>query len=153
MSQIDSALADMLDITGDNPTTEAPADGVLFVTPDGAWVRERSREFFVALGDTDPDYDASLFAVKNLGFIVVRVSPRSLVDIKLHPRNVTAATLLSIQHLLPSIQSDLFRISYLKENWVSETASSAAKTICRLSEICAVEGVGVTRHEFSSVIH
>jgi len=53
-----SALADMLDITGNNPTTEAQADGVLFVTPDGVWVRERSREFFVTLGDTDPDYDA-----------------------------------------------------------------------------------------------
>jgi hypothetical protein len=148
-----SDLAAMLGVTGDDLPTEAPADGVLFVTPDGAWVRDRSREFFAALGDTDPDYDASLFAVKNLGFIVVRVSPESLVDIKLHPRNVTSAALASIQHLLPSIQSDLFRISYLKESWASETASSAAKTICRLSEICALEGVGVTRHEFSSVIH
>jgi hypothetical protein len=150
MSQID---LDVLDPTGDNPTTEAPADGVLFVTPDGAWVRERSRDFFLALGDADPDYDASLFAVKNLGFIGVRVSPKSLVDIKLHPRNVTSAALILVQQLLPSIQSNLFRISYLKENWVSETTSSAAKMVCRLSEICAMEGVGVTRHEFSSIIH
>jgi hypothetical protein len=148
-----SALGDVLDITDNSPKTEAPADGVLFVTPDGGWVRERSREFFVALGDPDPDYDASLFAVKNLGFIVIRVSPEPLVEIKLHPRNVTSAALASIRHLLLSVRSDLFRFSYLKEDWVSETAHSAAQTICRLSEICALEGVGVTRDEFSSVIH
>jgi hypothetical protein len=148
-----SALGEALDTTGNSPTTEALADGVLLVTPDGGWVRERSREFFVALGDSDPDYDASLFAVKNLGFIVIRVSPESLVEIRLHPRNVSSAALASIQHLLPSVQSDLFRISYLKEGWISETAPSAAQTICRLSEICALEGVGVTRGELSSVVH
>jgi hypothetical protein len=148
-----SVIGGALDITGNSPTTEAPANGSLFVTPDGGWVRERSREFFVALGDSDPDYNASLFAVKNLGFIVIRVSPESLVEIKLHPRNVTAAALASIQHLLPSVQSDLFRISYFKEDWVSEAVPSAAQTICRLSEICALEGVGVTLDEFSSGIH
>src|SRR5262245_15282294 len=67
-------------------------DGI-FVTPDGAWLREGSGEFFVALGDPDPDYDAPLFAIKNLGFIFVRVAAAPLVDITLHPRNVAPAAL------------------------------------------------------------
>ena len=148
-----AALADVLEITGNNQTTKTAADGVLFVTPDGAWVRERSREFLIALGDSDADYDASLFAVKNLGFIAVDISAKSFVEIKLHPRNITSEALSSIQRWLPSLKPVLFRINYLKGNWISETASSAAETICRLSELCAQEGPGVTHHEFSPVIH
>jgi hypothetical protein len=144
-------FADMLDVPDDSPT-EAPADGGLFVTPDGAWVAERSKEFFAALGDPDPDYDAALFAVKNLGFVAVRVS-RSVVDIKLHPRNITSAALTSIQQLLPLIAVDFFQITYLTEEWTAETVSSAAKTICRLSEICVSKEAGVSWRERPTVVH
>jgi len=135
----------MLEVRRDTPTANALAGGGMLVTPDGTWVHEESSDFFIALGDTDPDYDASLFAVKNLGFIAVRIESKSLVDIMLHPRNVASTALLSLQHRLPSIQSEMFRISYLKDVWLSETTSLSTRAICRLSEICALEGVvGVT---------
>jgi hypothetical protein len=35
-----------------------PPGNVMFVTPDGTWVGEKSSEFFGVLGDTHPDYDA-----------------------------------------------------------------------------------------------
>jgi hypothetical protein len=41
----------------------------MLITPDGGWVSPDSAEFYTALGDPDPDYDAINFAVKNLGFI------------------------------------------------------------------------------------
>src|SRR5262249_15618854 len=69
----------------------------IFITPDGAWLREGSAEFFIALGDPEPDYDAPLFTIKNLGFICVRVVTASVVDITLHPRNVAPAALRSLQ--------------------------------------------------------
>src|SRR5437764_4536406 len=37
----------------------------MLATPDGKWVFPNSAEFFAALGDSDPDYDALAFAFKN----------------------------------------------------------------------------------------
>jgi hypothetical protein len=51
---------------------ESAAASLLLVTPTGNWVRDGSREFLTVLGDPDPDYDAAMFAVRNLGFIAVR---------------------------------------------------------------------------------
>jgi len=79
--------------------------GGVFVTPDGAWLREGSEEFFVALGDPNPDYDAPSFAIKNLGFIFVRVVATSVAEIRLHPRNAAPAALRSLQQWLQSFQS------------------------------------------------
>lgn len=131
----------------------APENGAVFVDPDGSWIREGSKEFFEALGDPNPDYDASLFAVKNLGFIAIGVSPQLFTSIKIHPTNVTEAALLSTQRLLSSIQCDCFRISYLEETWLSETTPSAARTISRLSEICAREELGITASGSASLVH
>jgi hypothetical protein len=130
-----------------------PPGSVIFVTPDGTWVGEKSSEFFSVLGDTHPDYDAPLYVRKNFGFIAVCIFPKSPVHIKVHPRNVTAAALLSIQNILPSIRSNSFRITYLKNRWTSEVAPSARRAICRLSEICACEGVGINLREFTTLLH
>src|SRR5258708_2737655 len=126
---------------GHEPATVSLAGGV-FVMADGAWVRENSQEFFIALGDTNPDYDASLFAVKNLGFIAFRVIPKVLVDIALHPRNVTSVALFSARQWLQSTQYNLFRINYLQDYWLSAVCSSSAQAIGQLSEICTPKGVG-----------
>jgi hypothetical protein len=142
----------MPEVTPDEPAVESPGS-VIFVTPDGTWVGEKSSEFFGLLGDTHPDYDAPLYVIKNFGFIAVCIFPKSLVDIKVHPRNVTAAALLSIQNVLPSIRSDSFRITYLKDAWTSEVAPSATRAICRLSEICAREGVGINLRESTARLH
>jgi hypothetical protein len=142
----------MSEITPDERAVEPPGS-VIFVTPDGTWVGEKSGEFLGVLGDAHPDYDAPLYVIKNFGFIAVCIFPKSLVNIKVHPRNVTAAALLSIQNVLPSIRSNSFRITYLKDEWTSEVAPSAARAICRLSEICAREGVGINPREVTALLH
>jgi hypothetical protein len=63
---------------------EPRAAGLLLVMSTGDWVRESSREFLAVLGDHDPDYDAAMFAVRNLGFIAVR-RHEAMLELVLHP--------------------------------------------------------------------
>jgi hypothetical protein len=109
----------------------------MLVTPDGKWVFPNTAEFFAALGDPAPDYDAAAFAVKNLGFISFQTIEQSVVEIELHPRNVELPALLAVQQQLLTSQVRLFRVKYFDTAWQSEISSSAEHTIERLSELCA----------------
>jgi hypothetical protein len=109
----------------------------MLVTSDGHWVIEGSSGFFEALGDPEPDYDGTLFAVKNLGFIRFQVLDGSIVEIELHPRNVEPSALLAVQQQLFSLRCKLIRIKHFHTTWLSEITSSSEKAIARLSELCA----------------
>jgi hypothetical protein len=85
----------MAEVTPNEPV-DSPGS-LIFVTPDGTWVGARIGEFFGLLGNPHPDCDAPFYVIKDFGFIAVCIFPKSLVDIKVRPRNVTAAALLSIQ--------------------------------------------------------
>ena len=130
----------------------------MVVTPDGKWVFPNTAEFYGALGDSSPDYDAIAFAVKNLGFIKWDIIEQSIIEIELHPRNVELAALLSVQQQLLSAPVRLFRIKYFDTAWQSEIAASVEHTIDRLSELCAPvftpqmsERFLVERQDFSTV--
>ena len=132
----------------------------MLATPDGKWVFPNSAEFFAALGDSDPDYDAIAFAVKNLGFVKLQSIGQSVVEVELHPRNVERPALLAAQQQLLMSQVSLFRIRYFDTDWESEISSTAEHTIERLSELCApvytpamTERFIVEPQEFSNVFH
>jgi hypothetical protein len=57
-------------------------------------------EFVGLLGDNAPDYDAVSFVVRNLGFIKFQISGQSIVEIDLHPRNVSMPALTAVQECL-----------------------------------------------------
>ena len=95
---------------------ETAAADLLLVTPTGEWMREGSREFRAALGDPEPDYDAAMFAVRNLGFIAVR-RHEAMLDVILHPRNAEPAAVDAAVAMLGSSLSRLFRITYLDSRW------------------------------------
>lgn len=120
----------------------------ILITPDGQWVLPDTPDFFAALGDPDPDYDAVAFAVKNLGFIKFQVIEQSIVEIELHPRNVELAALLAVQQQLLCSDVRLFRIKYFDTSWQSEIGSSAEFTISRLSELCAPQFTPATHERF-----
>src|SRR5215469_11735019 len=107
----------------------------MLVTSDGRWVLEDSAELAAELGDPKPDYDAALFAVKNLGFIRFQVLDGSIVEIELHPRNVQLPALLAVQQQLLSSVVKLFRLKYLDTAWRSEIMTSPEAAVTRLSEL------------------
>jgi hypothetical protein len=109
----------------------------MLASPDGRWLFPESPEFFEALVDVGPDYDAEAFAIKNLGFVKVQILEKSFIEIELYPRNVQLPALLAAQQLVMSSQVKLFRIKYYTKEWQSEISANAEQTIARLSELCA----------------
>ena len=107
------------------------------VTSDGQTVFPGSPEFLAALDDPDPDYDAEAFAVKNLGFIKVSIIDQSIVEIELHPRNVTMQAVLAVQQQIQSAGVNLFRIKHFDTSWQSEITSTAEQAMIRLSQLTA----------------
>jgi hypothetical protein len=121
----------------------------MLVNTNGQWVFPGSAEFFEALGDADPDYDASAFAVKNLGFIEFTLIGDTLIEIELHPRNVAYPALLAVQHQIQSSHSRLFRIKYFDSEWRSEITSSPEQAITRLSQLAAPHFEPAARERFT----
>jgi hypothetical protein len=109
----------------------------MLVTPDGQWVVENSGEFFAALDDPDPDYDAVSFAVKNQGFIKFQILDQSVIEVELHPYTVELPALLAVQQQLITSNVALFRIRFFTSSWQSEILSDRDLAISRLSELCA----------------
>jgi hypothetical protein len=108
----------------------------MLATADGGWLLPNTPEFFEALGDPDPDYDAVAFAIKNLGFVKFQIVGHSIGEIELHPRNVELRALLATQQEILASQCHLFRIKYFDTAWHSEISSSPENVIGRLSELC-----------------
>jgi hypothetical protein len=111
----------------------------MFVTPEGQWMLADSAEFLDALGDPDPDYDSTAFAVKNLGFIKFQILDNSIIEIDLHPLNTQLPALLAVQQQILSSRVTLFRLKYFEESWHSEIMISSERAIARLSELCTPE--------------
>ena len=109
----------------------------MLVTPDAQWVLPDAPEFFEALGDPEPDYDAIQFAVTNLGFIKFQVVERSIVEVDLNPCHVELPALLAIQQEIIRSEVRLFRIKFFDGSWRSEISSSREHVVARLSELCA----------------
>jgi hypothetical protein len=122
----------------------------MLVTPEGKWVFPNTAEFFEAVGDPAPDYDAVAFAVKNLGFIKWQMIEQSIIEIELHPRSVGLAALLSAQQQLLVAPVRLFRIRYFETAWESEISASLEHTIRRLSELCAPVFTPVATERYTS---
>jgi hypothetical protein len=120
----------------------------ILISPEGQWMLPGTPDFFTALGDPDPDYDAVSFAVRNLGFIKFEVIRQSIVEIELHPRNVELPALLAVQQQLLSSDLRLFRIKYFDTSWHSEISSSVEGTIARLSELCGPHSTPMINDRF-----
>jgi hypothetical protein len=109
----------------------------MLVTPDAQWLLPDSPEFFEALDDPSPDYDAVAFAIKNLGFIKFHLLERSIVEIELHPRIVELPALLAVQQAVLRSEVGLFRLKFFDTAWQSEISSSPEHIIARLSDLCS----------------
>jgi hypothetical protein len=111
----------------------------MLISADGHCVRNDSKEFLEELlGDPNPDYDATLFAVKNLGFVNFGRCG-SLLEIVVHPRNTAWPAIDAMISIIGSSDAELFTITYLGQlDWCQETTTSTRDACGRLLEICAV---------------
>jgi hypothetical protein len=115
----------------------------ILIGPDGRWFHENSPEFVAHLGDNNPDYDSTLFAVRNLGFVEF-VRYDSLVEITVHPKQVKEPALCAVQSLVSASQAELFRIKHFERSWKSEILSSARDAAVRMFQLCAAFSSGDT---------
>src|SRR5713226_8157530 len=120
----------------------------MLVTAEGRWVIEDSAEFLAALGDPEPDYDATSFAVKNLGFIKFQILDNSIIEIELHPQNIELPALLTVQQHLLSTQVKLFRIKYFETAWRSEILPSSESAVSRLAELCSPKFAPASKEKY-----
>jgi hypothetical protein len=107
------------------------------VSPIAEWLADGSDELHSAIGYTEPDFDASGFAVKNLGFIRVLVIGENLVEVTLHPRNAESAAVASVSSRLRDTRAVLYRLRYLTTHWQSEVFSNAQQLINRMLLLCS----------------
>jgi hypothetical protein len=108
----------------------------LLATPEGRWLHADSARFFALLGETAPDYDGVLFAVKNLGFIALRMRLGLPVEIVLHPHNAAPNALAVVFRMLRGSRLQPVRIRHLQTAWQQETVWSPEEAISRLRELC-----------------
>ncbi|HEX3861935.1 MAG TPA: hypothetical protein VHY35_09625 [Stellaceae bacterium] len=112
---------------------DAPEWGFL-ISPTGRWFAEGGSEFLREIDDPSPDYDASLFAVKNLGFVRVR-QYSALTEITLHPTVAAVAAIDAAISTLSLSPAKLFRVKHLQAEWHDELKRSAGCTAARLAEL------------------
>lgn len=105
------------------------------VTPDGRWLPEGGTDFLEEVGDLDPDYDAPMFAVKNLGFARVELISDLVISITVHPRNVDLNSLIAIEHSLANSSARAFYIRFLTTRWETELLSTAQQAFERLHNL------------------
>ena len=117
------------------PAPRRRATAVL-VTPDRC-VREESRAFGALIGEHAPDWDATRFAVVNLGFLVLR-RDGSRLDIIVHPRTADAAAVDAALTMAGISGAAVFTIAWLGPSaWQWENFTSAREACARLMEVCS----------------
>jgi hypothetical protein len=108
----------------------------LLVGSHGCVMTEDSPEFLVSvLADPTPDYDAPLFAVKNLGFVLFR-RYAELLEITVRPETVAPRAVIAAIANIASSSARLFRIKHLKGDWQIELTVGAREASARLLQLC-----------------
>jgi hypothetical protein len=103
----------------------------LLFGPDGRWFKEDSSELFAELGDPNPDYDASRFAVVNLGFVKLELADL-FAEITLNPTTVLPTALAALHKSVPWSRPTIVRLRYIGEPEESNSALLPRDALARL---------------------
>ncbi len=97
---------------------------------------EDSPDFLVkVLADPEPDYDAPLFAVRNLGFVLFR-RYAELLEITVRPAIVAPRAVMAAIATIASSNAGVFRIKYFEADWQVELAATSREASARLVKLC-----------------
>src|ERR1700674_2572527 len=86
------------------------------------------------LGYPDPDFDLPGYAVRNLGFVLVRQKGTS-VHVSLRPSLVQPPPLAALFYHLAEAAPERLLLSYLRASWLHEIMRSAYEAMLRLEDL------------------
>lgn len=106
------------------------------ISPEGSWLSTGSLEAERAIGYEDPDFDATLFAVKNQGFVQVSFDTPASVRIRLHPTTIARGALVSLLQRFSTFGTAAITVSHLTDHWIAEAFDTPAAAYDRITELC-----------------
>jgi hypothetical protein len=86
------------------------------------------------LGYPNPDFDLAGYAVRNLGFVLVREKGVS-VHVSLRPALVRPPALAALFYRLAEVSPDRLLLSYLQGRWLHEIMRSSYEAMLRLEDL------------------
>ncbi|HKK31850.1 MAG TPA: hypothetical protein VKA18_15805, partial [Alphaproteobacteria bacterium] len=106
------------------------------VSPEGSVLTPGTDAFFERIGYANPDFDASDYVVRNLGFVSIARRSRDRMTIRLRPSLVSPNALDSALRILVSQRFAQGEIQRYERDWVSELWPNDPALLHRLVDLC-----------------
>lgn len=106
------------------------------VSPEGTVLAPGTEAFFERIGYANPDFDASDYVVRNLGFVSVTRRSRDRMTIRLRPSLVSRKALDACLKILMNQDFAQGEIQRYEEDWISEIWPNDPALLHRLADLC-----------------
>gem|GEM_PF-827457 len=106
------------------------------VSPEGAVYAPGTEAFFERIGYSNPDFDASDYVVRNLGFVSIARRSTDRMMVRLRPSLVSSAALDSALRVLVGQDFSQGEIQHYGQDWTSEVWPNDPAMLHRLVELC-----------------
>ncbi len=106
------------------------------VSPEGTVLAPGTDAFFERIGYANPDFDASDYVVRNLGFVSVSRRSRDRMTIRLRPSLVSQSALNACLKILMNQDFSQGEIQRFDDDWVSEIWPNDPALLHRLVDLC-----------------
>lgn len=106
------------------------------VSPEGTVLAPGTEAFFERIGYANPDFDASDYVVRNLGFVSVSRRSRDRMTIRLRPSLVSQSALDACLKILMNQDFSQGEIQRFDDDWVSEIWPNDPALLHRLVDLC-----------------
>jgi hypothetical protein len=106
------------------------------ISPEGSVLAPGTEAFFERIGYANPDFDASDYVVRNLGFISVVRRSRDRMTVRLRPSLVSPKALDAALKILVNQDFKQGEIQRFEMDWVSEIWPNDPAMLHRLVDLC-----------------
>lgn len=117
------------------------------ITAEGDWLESGSKEVEIRVGYDDPDFDLTLFAVKNLGFIQVTWTTPTSVRVRFHPDQVAPGALSGLKSRRDTFGNARVEISWLTRSWQTRSFPDARQAIEHVDALASAVKITNCRYQ------